>query len=657
MATFIVTGPDGQNYEVSAPDNASEADILDYVRKSIGARQPGDRFTDNAGANWDGGDNFASGVLQGFGDEVKAATAAAKEAWVDGGLDFSEAYDQAKTAYQGARQDYNNRNPKMGVATDIAGQVAPWLIGGAAVAGAKALPKVTSTTGRMAAGGGVGAGIGGVSGFTNAEGEFNDRVEGAAEGSAIGLVTGALAAPVAELIGKVGKAGLQRVLNGVAGGFTRAEQKLANAIADMGGGDIKKGIAIVREKLSQGRGEGLVDVTGIQGQKLGRAVANVPGESAQMADDFVASRAAGRGERMQSAADNLAPRANIAQTSDDLISRRTKESRPIYRQTVNPENLIDDTRFAEIANDPFMMSVFKEVQEDTLLGMGQDATNSMPVVDAVKKRLDDMISAAQRAGEGNRARLLIEKRDALVRMADDAFPEYAAAREAWAIPTRLQDAMERGRKFLRSDADLTAKEIAAMSPDEQKMFQLGARKAISEMISSDTQSIVGRLADKKEALWSKIRAAFPDEKAFNAFRQEVMDEAGKMQTDRFVSPRAGSQTAGLKEDIAELGRTPSSAMDAVGHLATGNKLAALGSLLKGPYQKFSAPNQRTAKELADALFALDPLKQDAMIKQLDHRRVAEDVLPFLAPDRRKMLAGLLTRATAPTITSQSVHSQ
>lgn len=669
MAQYKITAPDGNNYMVTAPDGASQEDALAYAQQQISSgalkptKTPGRNFTPNAGATWGAGDNFSSGVWQGLGDEIKAGAAAAKES-LSGGLPFGKAYDQAKTAYQGARSDYTEENPKMGMATDIAGQVTPWMLGGGAVAASRAAPGAVGAAsralapaatmpGRMAKGAAVGTGIGAASGFTNAEGDLTDRAKGAGIGAGIGAFTGGLAPPVIEGIAAVGKAGVQKILNGVAGGFTQAEQKLANAIAEMGGGDLKAGIAMVKSALSAGDDMALVDTIGIRGQKLGRAAANVQGESAQMADDFVGQRMAGRGERLQSAADNLAPRANIQNIADDLVKKRTLDSRPIYERTVNPDNQIDPAAFSAIERDPFMQKIIAKVQADELTGMNGLSSNSMPVVDAVKKELDDMISAAQRSGENNRARLLIGKRDELVTMADDAFPDYAGAREAWATPTRMKDALESGTKFIRSEADLTAKEIAAMSPQEQEMFRLGARKAISNLISTDTQTAVNKFADKKELLWSKLRAAFPDEPSFNAFKADIEKEMGRFKTEQFVSPRAGSQTAGLKEDIAELGRTPGVAMDVVGNLSTGNKIGALGAMLKGPVQKFMAPNQKTANALANALFELDPARQQQMLNSLSSKRVAEDVMPYLSVEKRKIMAQLLGRTGAAGGASQA----
>lgn len=35
MAKYQITGPDGHNYEVSAPDDASEEDVLRHLQQNI----------------------------------------------------------------------------------------------------------------------------------------------------------------------------------------------------------------------------------------------------------------------------------------------------------------------------------------------------------------------------------------------------------------------------------------------------------------------------------------------------------------------------------------------------------------------------------------------------------------------------------------------
>lgn len=40
MATFEITGPDGKKYQITAPDNATDADVLAYAKQNIGGAQP-----------------------------------------------------------------------------------------------------------------------------------------------------------------------------------------------------------------------------------------------------------------------------------------------------------------------------------------------------------------------------------------------------------------------------------------------------------------------------------------------------------------------------------------------------------------------------------------------------------------------------------------
>lgn len=741
MGKFVVTGPDGQKYEITAPEGASEQDVLSFVQRQVGGKQEGagyvaitgdgqrNEFTvpesmpdqevmDYArqrypeagdirrtsptkwakeGGNsltWNGATNFSNGVLQGFGDEVGAATLAAKES-LTGGLPFGKAYDQALPQVQDARTRYNAENPKTGMATDIAGQVAPWLLGGGAVNAPKMIAGATTMPGKMAAGAATGGAVGGISGFTNAEGDIADRGKGAMQGAGIGAFTGGIAPPLVEAIGRAGRAGLQKILNGAGSGFTKAEQKLANVITEMGGGDLARGVAIVRSQLSRGRDNAIVDATGIGGQKLGRAVANVPGQSAQMADDFVAARAGGRGARMQDAADKLAPNA-FHSNLETLTASQRKSASPLYEEAFAPVSDASgrvyarwDDRLQQFLDDPIVRQGLNKgvrIQQLEALADGRpfsfqelavkgfddagnviiDGTPNLRAMDAAKRGIDDILEGYRDKTTGRLAlddmgRAIESVRKALVAKLDDITTDqsgrsaYKEARAAYAGPAQTKDAMWSGRRFARGDEEMTRKIFDAMSDGQKDAFRLGVRRELSGMVNKDTQAAVGKFADKRADLWGRLEAIFPPNE-FAAFRKAIEAERGRFQTDQFISPRAGSHTTGLKEDIADLGRAPSMVLDVAGNLATGNKLGALGALLRKPYEKMTAPDPKVSKDLADLLFSLDPARQQQMLGALDSKMVAERVLPMLAPDQRKMMAELLARGATPALASQSVQS-
>lgn len=617
--------------EPAKPKTSLVEDVAGYVNKGV--------------------QTLASGATAGFADEIGAGLdalpVAAYRSIADGQpFDVGKAYDDRLQAYRGDLQSFRDDNPGSALVGEIAGAV----ISPAARLGAGYLANGVGTAARMGRGAVVGGGFGAAYGAGNAEGGAIERAKGAGVGGVLGAGVGAAAVPAIDLV----SGGVRKLAQSLLDRYGRTEagqRKVIDALTKANGGDARQAMQAVRAALTKGDDLSIADVGGINAQRQARAVANVPGESSQIADDFIAQRTAGRGDRLRSAADELAPAANMTAKADALTAQAKNASRPIYARAVNPDRLIPEENFAIVTEDPFLKSVIGRVKSDKLAGMKDLPDNSMPVVDAAKKRLDDMIGLAQRQGANNRVRMLSEKRDMLVTLADDAVPEYAAAREAYGTPVRMREAMEQGQKFLRGEVSLTRKELAALSEEQQAMFRLGARKAIDDLISSDTQAAVTRFADKKEALWAKLRAVFPNPESFARFKGGVEQEIKRAQLERFVNPRGGSQTTPLAEDIAELSRVPSWILDAVDGFRNGGDLigrvgGAVKPLVANPMQALSRPDEKVAADIARTLLSLDRKTQDAFFRNANARVFAEDLLPVLKKGYRDSMSSALTRATS-----------
>lgn len=591
--------------------------------------------------------SVSQGITLGFGDEIAAGGDALLSKVTGDDRPISAIYDANLANERGRLDQFRESNPVTATASEIGGAV-----GGAVASpvtlGANLMARTGSTLGRMGIGSAMGAGFGGVYGFGAGEGGAESRIRDAAEGAGIGAVAGAAAVPAIDLV----SAGVRKATQALLDRFGRTEagqRKVIDALTKANGGDTRQALAAVKAALNKGDDLTIADVGGINVQRQARAVANVPGEASQIADDLVSARAAGRGDRLRAAADNLAPASNVTAKADALTARARNASRPIYERSVSPDRLIPDEQFGPIAADPYLKRTIEKVRKDTLAGMGDLPQNSMPVVDAAKKQLDDAISVAQRAGENNKVRLLVDKRDKLVTIADDAFPDYAAAREAYGTPTKMKKALEAGQKFLRNETTLTQKELRALSDDEREMFRLGARKAIDDLISSDTQAAITRLGDKKEALWGKIRAVFDDGESFAKFRDGVTQEIDRMRLERFVNPRGGSQTTPLAEDIAELSRVPSWLLDSVEGFKTGGDIlgrvgGAMRPLVSGPVNAMRRPDPKVATSIAKTILTMDKKAQDAFFRNAEARAMADEVIPLLQQGYRDALSRALARS-------------
>jgi len=487
-------------------------------------------------------------------------------------------------------------------------------------------------------------------------------------GAAGGLTEEVTGSPWAGLLAALGTGvSVSMMANKLAqhGATTAAEKKIMQLIRELGDGDEAAGFAEVQRRLAAGGDDtALVDTLDIQGAKMGRAAANVPeGQGPVIADKFVQTRAGGRGERLQKAADTLAPNEYYPLLERLNIKQRT-ESKPLYEEAFAPRSDPDgnvfapwDDRLQRFMDNPRIKEAMKvgiEIQKDlavaddipfnyqeySITGIGKtgelifDKTPNLRAMDAAKQGLDEMIYDPKNMDAfGNmnwtkRLRTLEALRDSLVTKLDDITTDpitkvssYQKARAAWSGPQQLSEAAKRGRKFIQGDEEVSAKAVAAMSESEREAFRVGARRQISQIINDDTQTALTKFAPKKVTFWNKLRTVFPDEKSFNIFADDVEKELTKGQVETFAGPRAGSQTAGLQQDIAELTRMPETAsrgLEAVGQFiaAPHRPFRAAAVLARPAIEWVKRPSSKTAEGLARYLFELDPAKQRTMLDAL-----------------------------------------
>jgi hypothetical protein len=73
VAKYRITGPDGGTYEVTAPDNASEADVLAYAQKNYQAKPKLEPLKADPTQGMSGVDKFRAGVGKAFADVGRGA--------------------------------------------------------------------------------------------------------------------------------------------------------------------------------------------------------------------------------------------------------------------------------------------------------------------------------------------------------------------------------------------------------------------------------------------------------------------------------------------------------------------------------------------------------------------------------------------------------
>ena len=602
MTDISVQAPNGKI--ILFPEGTDRA-TMESAMKSYVEQTPktveGQLFTPNGGASWGPAQNFGSGFLQGMGDEVSALGAAAK-AQLTGGPSFGEAYNQAKVMYQGARKQYGEENPKTAFATDLAGQVAPWLAV-APVSAANAVGQVATKVPmlvRMLQAGKTGAQSGFVSGGLNAEGDMSDRAEGALTGTAIGGLLGGASVPLID----AAVAGGRGIYNAVAarlpfGQAGVAQRKMAEAL-------VRDGLTpqqAAAKVASIGPDAVLADA-GPNAQGLARATAGTPGEGRTAITEFVTNRQegirdagnvlqGGQAGRITGQIESLVPQNYYAtkagqkatNAASDLYDSAFKANQMVESPEINlilktpagkqalrdAVELMQNDRSLVSKTDPELTAALKEAQQ-----LGQTNVESpggvgrglkLRTLDYVKQALYDMEDAAkdQFGNATAKSRGITGLRRDLTRELDNvdvtaqagpnstkaAGGDYANARKLASTRARDLQALDRGQNFMsksefKGSQDLAA-DLADMSQTERDNFRIGAAQALKQKVG-DTVSradLTKKLMDIPE-LESKIKLAFGDDATFKKYIENLIGE--KQMFSTYGKVTGNSSTA---EKLAE----------------------------------------------------------------------------------------------------------
>lgn len=590
------------------------------------------------------------GATMGFNDELKGAVAGIGGLFTGEGV--GPAYERGRDAARAVDAADQAAQPVANVAGQVAGGVGSALLAAPAAAatgltalGARAVapiaarlnplmaqvPQWLGTTGRVL---GSGAAGGGVAGFGEGQGGFNERLENAAEGGALGAAAGGVLGAGVRIGGAVaGRAG--HVL-GLRNPEVAADRQVLRSL-DRGG--VTLDVAENRLAGSGGAPVALVDAGSRNTVNLGATAANTPSAAMDAADAFVQGRRYSRPDRLNNAGDQAfgggsgasLPAAQAAQDA-----QRRAAAGPLYDQVRN-FGPIDDPAIADrllrLPDNVFTRaSTFARldgVDPAPLVRNGE--LTRIPTaadLDLVGQGLGDSIEAARRAGDNALARQLTIARQDLAGMADNAIVDpntgqriYAEARAAWAGPSAQMEATEAGRTAFRTNRDEVAATMQNSAPDVQDAYRLGAGRDFSDRVS-DPQAAPGFVRDLVEdrTQQDRLNALLqpPQRDALNAVLQR---ERAMHQVEGAVSPRAGSQTARLQAGGDDMGRDPAGPwLSALGQLTSGQPIAAAGTVLRDQWRRFGQGiNPATADALANRLFTTDPAARAQVIQTLRNR--------------------------------------
>lgn len=681
MAKYRITSPDGKLYEVTAPDGASQDEVMRYVQSNSGGGQasadasapdpaPWEKDTPLGGGSsvgqyqptpsaipgpWDNdrplshpaasasapkeSTGYARGVvnsgLQGlmlnFADEAYGGVGAAIDKLEGNNRGWGDLYAWNRDQFRDQGKDFQGSHPYSSAAATIAGSIPLALVPAGAVAKAATISKA------MLTGAKGGALFGGVSGFGAGEGGLANRTAGAIGGATIGGALGAAVPAAGYGVGKVAQVGkrmlgLQNPENEASGLLVRALQgdeltpeELAMKIGTYGGKPVT--IADMADENTRR----LMDQVSLQG-----------GVGSKRVNAFLDQRQADQGGRIiGDIKDSLSPSTDTYGL-DAKLSQIRSASNPLWEDAMNKPPIWND-RLAQFADEPAVKSGMAQgvkLARLDALAKGEPFDPKAYAVTGFNEAGDPIIGGVptwrtwQAAKEGLDAQIadardplgkatkqsnaLTDVKNALLKELDFTNPSYKAARAAWAGPSAQKDAIDFGGDFLKLDPEQISARASKMSPDELQAFKVGAARALQDKVDK-----VKGLGDATKHIFNDNRTKDQIEAAFGqgSFRQfqDAMQAEQKMAATRsFVT--GNSRTAQRLAGMQDVGDQLAESFINGG---TRNALARGVSMAS---RRARGLNDRTGAALSDLLTASNPAAQKAALSRLVAYKKMQDAM-------------------------------
>jgi hypothetical protein len=571
------------------------------------------------------------GLSFGFSDEAEAGIKA---------LLGKGTYEQNLASLQLAQEEFQQESPGTAIATEIAGGFPLMAVGGlGAMRGMQALqrtapgiaqrvsPAITGVTG-AAATGAVGGGLAGAG-----TAEPGVRIAGATGAAPVGAALGTAGTVIPRAIGQVPmvERGIEigRRALGMGTDYTRtADVKLLQALQRDGFSPQQVAERIQKIKASGYKPETIIEFGGENTRGLADVVAGYPGAS-QAARALAEERSGGQAGRvMTDFREAFKVNTDALDLAEDIIRARDRISKPLYQQAYQEGGVIADERIMGFMKIPQFKDAYARARRIAALDgieLPEKATDiekvggfDLMTLDYIKRGLDDVLFTGKQPGSGiGKTELgkLKERRNEFVGIIDEAGPaSYKQARQAFAGPTEVLDAIDQGKKFATLDARSLKRQYDSLTPAEQEGFKVGVYDSIRTNINkgadgSDALRRVWGSPEKRDQL-----QVFLGPETFQDLTNQLAREKVIRQTD--VRMMGGSPTQrrqlAQREFEAEEGLVPQMA-------ERGVVRGGIDYLLRSA----TGPGQPTAEALAPTLFSTDYSRQ---LEAMTRLRALDDLL-------------------------------
>lgn len=563
--------------------------------------------------------SFTKGIPQGLGKaavgavqtavDVGEAGARAVEKGIYGDVLDQETFGKRLAGQVQQLEKEKEELPFAQRAGIMAGEIAPYLSTGIGT-GAKILGKTGS---KFLAGIGTGAIGGAVSTGLAAREEagLQPRIEEAARGAGVGGIAGGAISAIAKI-----PSGVKKLFTA-----TKPEDVLAKGLP-------VSQTAEVLEKLRAGGKDVLLpDVAGDSMRGLTRAIGKTKGGK-DVIVDALENRSKRALTRVKNELTKVSPVESYFGNLEDLAKARSEIAAPLYKKAFEKGTSLDIEKnkalFKKIAPD------IKDARR--IFRMGDEiADNSIIMLDAAKKSLDDKIGVALRQGERQQAKSLMEIKNELVGKIDQLNPDYKEARKVFSDFASIENAQTQGLQFNKLRPEQLKKYIKKLTPSEQEAFRIGVKENLDKITSKATTSPARKIFGNTD-IQDQLKAIFPDDNTYNQFKKRMLEEI--QFTDTKFQVLGGSRTdinlASEEEFLNKVAEVGAAGI-------TGGKSTLIGATIRSLKNKFSGISEKNAKQLASIMVnrgkSIEALEK-ILTKEVNknQKQIIRELITTLRPD-------------------------
>jgi hypothetical protein len=443
----------------------------------------------------------------------------------------------------------------------------------------------------------------------------------------LGMMLGPVGTGLGKAVGALGSNIAQKASNytNKEAVYDAAKLKLAELLSKSGVGNAfqtggANPLAQIEAKLASTGPEATIAVAGRE-RTLAELdkLATLPGQAKTLVEQFIHNQQAKRAGRLTTAADEALGTGGKTYTGvlGDLIEQKKTAAVPLYKQLEGLSVKVDDDLASIIQASKSAhggAELLAEIKRSTPIDISKiKKGDDIPfdALDKVKQALYDLSEKSK--GEFGKSTTLSnaynDLRVSLTKKMDDLSPKdkagsiYKQARDAFAGPSQLEDAVKAGRMALKDDAIKTSEIMRGMTQSEIDAYRVGVLQALKDKVGTEG----GQTSLLK--VWRETKTSDALKEAFgNDYRQFSADVAREARLKTIEGVGRGSQTASrlaaMEEDsLGNAVQAGQAAMSA----ASGNPAAAMGTMGR-LFSKTMTP-EATRNELARLLLQKGPAAQ------------------------------------------------